>query len=367
MGERIHVQRPQVRELLPSEIARLPMVPRALMKGAGITPSYSARLAIPVRPRRAGHDGDFFLEESGLSLSHVHVVEGIVASAFAAAELEPTNEAKMLGLPGELSLRFLPGDTLRAMGLRDGNRAWLRARLKELGSPIGDLPRKMGGGEFSVLRTMATDTPAGKVFANAIVGRAADGSLVRETVHASVWTVRLTSGYRAWMSSGASMRHSLLPQLRGLKCAAAEAVARYALTGRCNKSLNSLLEELGIVKPGWNTDTDSAIYRSARRAISGVLQAAPALAEMGVDVHVGGADGPTVLSSDEPKNCLFATTGTLFVGQRVGQRKQADAVRSQGAMPTSAKAGAGAHKSRFDALTRREPSRPKTCDLDASQ
>jgi hypothetical protein len=210
-------QRPHVRELLPAELARLPMVPRALMRGAGITPSYSARLSIPVRPRRAGHDGAFFLEESGLTLSHVHVLEAIIAGAFAAAEFQPTEP----GLPGELSVRFRPGDALRAMGLKDGCRAWLRARLKELGSPIGDLPRSMGGGEFSVLRTMATDTPSGKVFANAIVGRASDGSLVRETVHASVWTVRLTAGYRAWMSSGASMRHSLLPQLRGLKCAAA--------------------------------------------------------------------------------------------------------------------------------------------------
>lgn len=285
------------------------------MRGAGITPTYAARLAIPVRPKRAGYDGTFFLEESGLTLSHVHVLEAIVTSAFAAAELEPTDEAKHFGLAGELSLRFRPGDALRAMGLTDGNRAWLRARLKELGSPMGDLPRSLGGGEFSALRTMATDTPSGKVHSNVIVGRNLDGSLVRDAVHASVWTVRLSPGYRAWMTSAASLRHSLLPQLRGLKCAAAEAVARFALTGRCNRPLVELLLHLSVVRPGWDEDTSSALYRSGRRAINGVLDARDKLKDMGIEIAQTGGRDVCVRAPNLPSGCLFIPGGARLVGE----------------------------------------------------
>lgn len=283
-----------LRELSPDELRQLPMLPRSLMRGAGICPSHAARRSMPIRPTRAGHDGEFFVEDSGLSWTHIHVLEAIVGSAFAGADLRS----------GELSLRFQPGDALRAMGLSNGNRPWLRARLKELGSPFGVLPRELDGGDFSILRTIATDTPSAKVFANVITGFDDDGNHVRTTMHATIWTVRLSMGYRAWMDSQASLRHPHLANLRALKCAAAESVARYALTGGCNVELPTLLARLGIIAADYSTDSKSARYQAARHAISKVLSLSPALAAMGVNV-VSQAGLVRVASKDRPDGLRF--------------------------------------------------------------
>lgn len=264
------------RELLPSEIEKLPMLPRSLMRGTGIVPAHGPRKSIPNVAKRAAHDGKFFVEESGLTLTHIQVLEGIMLSAFAGAECRN----------GELELRFRPGDVMRAMGLADGSRVWLRARLKEIFSTMGHQPRSAttDGGDFAILRGMGTDIPSAKVVNNVITGIDADGEITREEVKASVWAVRLSAGYRAWMASDTSLRHRWLKQLRALKCGAAEAVARFALTGHCNIPLTDLLFKLDIIEEGWDADVASATagYQAARRAIKKILALTPELAVMGI-------------------------------------------------------------------------------------
>lgn len=282
------------------------MVPRALMRGAGFEPTYGARKPMPVRPTRAVHDGEFFVDESGLSLTHLHVLEGIMLSAFAARELPS----------GELSLKFRPGAALREMGLDDGCRAWLRTRLKELGSPIGNLPRASGGGDFSVLRTMATDTPAGRLLENVITGADEDGKPVLEATYAKVWTVRLSNGYRDWLASQASLRHSWLRELKGLKCAAAEAVARYALTGACNIAVPDLLLTLGVLPGGWDSDTDSSVYQAARRAIRRVVALADKLAPMGIMVAKDSSGVVRVIAENMPSRVRFFQKATPATPKR---------------------------------------------------
>lgn len=272
-----------IRALDPVELTKLHMVPVSLMRGAGIEPIHAARKPMPVVPKRAIQDGKFHIDESGLTLTHVHVLEAVLLSAFSGAEYTS----------GELELHFKPGDALRAMGITDGNRGWLLARLKELGSTIGNQPRSMAsaGGDFSIMRTMTTDTPSTKSVCNVITGIDA-GGLVHEAVKAKIWTVRLSAGYRAWLESDTSVRHTWLPQLRALKSGAAEAVARYALSGNCNIPLPKLLLDLGVIEAGWDMDTNGAgrAYRTARRAIDKILSLVPALEAMGIKVTKG-SDG----------------------------------------------------------------------------
>lgn len=318
--------------LTPAELADVPLLTRSMMRGVGVEPRHGPRRALAADPKRVTELAGFRVRDNGLTLTHLRVLESVVLSAHAGAEL----------LSGELLLAFHPGDALRAMGLKGGNRAWLRARLMELHSVFGMAPDAAGATSFEVLRVVdLSPVSQNKVFKNAVLAHSGDGQLVRGEVETQTWAVVLSAHYREWVAVQPSLRHAYLPRLRELK-AAPEAVARFALTGACSRDLGDLLRELGVLEHGWNDAMDSAAYRAGRRAIRAVLDAAPALRELGVSVEKS-ANGYVVRSQNRPVGARF------FAGVAAAQAPRASRMPRQPGAPRAAH-GASASASSSPAL-----------------